>query len=274
MTTTTQTTSFGTELFEGAVPYYVKYRPRYPQALYKLLVEEFGLNGSGNLLDLGCGIGLISIALHSFFAQVVGIDPSLEMLLAAKQEADQYPIANITWKQDIAENITPALGSFKLITIGRAFHWMQQNVVLEHSYELLEPHGGIAIIQTEQDIWTYPDSWAVNVLRVIKQTIGEKRRAGNLEVDSLYPDRGYQPVFDQSPFQNFRKREVILEQHWTVDSLIGHLYSTAYCRKEYLNGSTTQFEAEIEKAILAAEPSGKFIERLPISVYLATKSNL
>ena len=167
--------SYDPTLFQGAIYYYLQYRPRYPNALYDLISQEFQLDGQGKLLDLGCGIGLVAIALHDQFQSVLGIDPDPEMLEVAKQEAKLAHASNITWVRDLAENISPAIGTFSLVTIGRAFHWMDQELVLQRSYDLLDrtsnANRGIAIIQTEKDIWSHDSVWAQNVLATIKRSL-------------------------------------------------------------------------------------------------------
>ena len=50
-----------TDLFKSTAPFYVRYRPVYPAALFAHIVERFGLNGSGRLLDLGCGPGNLTM---------------------------------------------------------------------------------------------------------------------------------------------------------------------------------------------------------------------
>ncbi len=265
--------SYDPTLFQGAISYYLQYRPRYPNALYDLISQEFQLDGQGKLLDLGCGIGLVAIALHDRFQSVLGIDPDTKMLEVAKQEAKLAHASNIAWVRDLAENISPAIGTFSLVTIGRAFHWMDQELVLQRSYDLLDrpsnANKGIAIIQTEKDIWSNDSVWAQNVLATIKRWLGEERRVGSISVPLLY--KSDLEVLDRSPFVRIKRHKIDFQKHWTIDNFIGYLYSTAYCRRDYFNGDTSVFEAEIKAAILSAEPSGQFVEDVPISVYLGFK---
>lgn len=260
-------------LFQGAISYYLQYRPRYPNTLYDLISQEFQLDGQGKLLDLGCGIGLVAIALHHQFQSVLGIDPDPEMLEVAKQEAKLHHAENITWVKGLAENITSKIGTFRLVTIGRAFHWMDKELVLQRSYDLLdrtrEIKSGIAIIQTEKDIWSNNSAWAQNVLAVIKRWLGEERRVGETSVPLLY--KSDVEILERSPFVGVKRHDIDLQKHWNIDDFIGYLYSTAYCRRDYFNGDTSLFEAQIKAAILAVEPSGQFVEDIPISVYLGFK---
>ena len=81
--------SYDPTLFQGAISYYLQYRPRYPNALYDLISQEFQLDWQGKLLDLGCGIGLVAIALHDRFQSVLGIDPD--------QKCSKLPNKKLNW---------------------------------------------------------------------------------------------------------------------------------------------------------------------------------
>lgn len=263
--------SYDPTLFQGATSYYLNYRPRYPQSVYNAIASEFQLDGKGRLLDLGCGTGLVAIALHKHFESVVGIDPDEAMLRVARREAAQAQMQYATWIHGLAENISPDLGTFRLMTIGRAFHWMDQELVLRRGYEMLEPGGGIAILQTEKDIWSNDARWATNVLAVIKRWLGERRRVGRTSVTSLY--KSDLETLERSPFERVKSYSIGFKKCWTIENFIGYLYSTAYCRRDYFGGNIDDFEAEIKDAILSAEPSGSFEEEIPITLYLGFKDN-
>ncbi len=73
------------------------------------------------------------------------------MLKEAQLQAKAERATNISWVQQRAESLSPAVGQFRLVTIGRAFHWMERELVLEKIYELLSDDGGVAIIKTYED---------------------------------------------------------------------------------------------------------------------------
>jgi SAM-dependent methyltransferase len=71
------------DLFMGTAKYYARYRPGYPEPFFAHIVERFRLDGTGRLLDLGCGTGQLALPLAGRFQEVVGMDPEPEMLAAA-----------------------------------------------------------------------------------------------------------------------------------------------------------------------------------------------
>ena len=72
--TTTLTKVYDPTLFQGAAPYYVRYRSRYPQVLFDKLTELFQLDGTERLLDLGAGTGIVAIPFSDRFAEVVAME--------------------------------------------------------------------------------------------------------------------------------------------------------------------------------------------------------
>ena len=60
-------TSYDPTLFEGAAAHYRYGRPPYSPQLEDALGEELGLDGSGRLLDGGCGPGILTVRLAHLF---------------------------------------------------------------------------------------------------------------------------------------------------------------------------------------------------------------
>ena len=101
-----------TDLFAGTAGYYARYRPGYPAAVLDRLRAVFGLDGTGRLLDLGCGTGELARPLHADFEQAVGIDISPEMVAEARRQSARAGIANVRWLCLPAEEIS--VGDFVL----------------------------------------------------------------------------------------------------------------------------------------------------------------
>jgi len=266
-------TTYDPTLFEGAAWYYARYRPQYPPILFDLLTEKFQLNGKGRLLDLGCGAGLIAIPLWHHFQEVIGLDPDPDMLQEAQQQALAVGATNISWVLERAENISPAAGKFKLVTIGRAFHWMQRELVLERIYDLLSSDGGIAIIKTYEDPWNSEHPWKKTAISVVKRWLGEQRRTGQGGNGVWQPLAvSHEEILAKSPFLRQANYEVKYKKSWTIDSYIGYLYSTAFCLPSFVGENRNKFEADLRESLLQIEPSGTFTEELPITVIAAWKS--
>jgi len=133
------------DLFAGTAWHYARYRPGHPHVFLKDLVERLRLDGAGRLLDLGCGTGQLTIPLAAHVAEAVGIDPDPGMLAEAEQQAREESIANIIWRRGTAENLANYVGHFKLVTMGRSFHWMDREQVLTALDDVVDVDGSIVI---------------------------------------------------------------------------------------------------------------------------------
>ena len=142
--------SYDPTIYRGTAAYYARGRPAYSRELVPTLAAEAGLDGTGRLLDAGCGPGVLTIALVGHFADAIGLDPEAEMLAEGARRAAETGIGNIRWVQARAEDL-PALGlgPFKLVTFGQSFHWTDRERVAATVYELLAPGGALALIAHE-----------------------------------------------------------------------------------------------------------------------------
>ena len=216
--------------------------------------------------------GLISIALRTKFEEVVAIDPDPDMIAEAKQQAAAVGANNITWLEQGAELIDSSLGTFKLATIGRAFHWMERELVLERLYELLTDDGGLALLQTNDNPWESNLPWKQAALGVVKKWLGDERRTGQRGQGTRKPvDPPHQVVITNSAFARQQVYEVPFEKSWTVDSYLGYLYTTAFSLKIFYGDNAPAFEKDLKEALLAVEPSGHFTEELKATILVAWK---
>ena len=125
------------DIYKGTAWYYSRFRPRYPETLVSLLRDTFGLDGSGRLLDLGCGPGPVAIRLAHLFEKVVAMDPEPDMLAEGRAQAERASVSNIEWRRGSSEDLSAALGSFRLVTMGNSFHWMDRDRTLDALYDLV-----------------------------------------------------------------------------------------------------------------------------------------
>jgi cyclopropane fatty-acyl-phospholipid synthase-like methyltransferase len=79
--------SWDETLYAGSAEYYARGRFDYPQELADALRDELGLDGTGRLLDVGCGPGPLTLLLAPLFDRVVGVDADADMLAVARRRA-------------------------------------------------------------------------------------------------------------------------------------------------------------------------------------------
>ena len=113
-------------LYAGSAAYYVRGRVSYTEELVDALVAELGLDGSGRLLDVGCGPGSLTLLLASWFEQATGLDADADMLAEGARQAEAAGITNVEWLHLRAEDLPPDAGPFRVVTLAQSFHWMDR----------------------------------------------------------------------------------------------------------------------------------------------------
>lgn len=262
------------ELFKGTAYYYARYRPGYPPKFFDFVARYFQLDGRGQLLDLGCGTGQLAIPLAKHVEEVVGLDIEPEMLEVAAQEAEKRGVKNIKWVLRSAEDIGKDMGVFRLTTIGAAFHWMEQAMVLEKIYELTEKGGGLAIVSDSSSPWRNgyernKERWKKVRKEIVQKYLGEKRRAG----DSFYaePKEKFEDLLNASPFGGYEEWTHEYTRTWIVGEVINFLYSTSFASRRLFGDKVSEFEEELKRELLKLEPGGTFTESVRLQVLLAKK---
>lgn len=239
-------------LFSGAAQYY-KYRSPYPQELFDLIVQAFDLDGSGRLLDLGCGPGNVCLGLYRHFEQVVAVDINPQMLAEGQKQAEALGVHNITWLEAAAEAIGPELGRFRLVTLGRSFHWMQRERVLQKAWELLEPGGGLAVLDSapgdREHCWWY---WVSRGLVLRWRT---QEREVEPRQDSHEP---HQAIVARSAFSNLQSGSLSFKESLGLEQVLGELYSMSGSKPERFGPNLGAFERDFRTIMSHLEPSGRF----------------
>ncbi|MET3992073.1 SAM-dependent methyltransferase [Bradyrhizobium sp. JR7.2] len=130
--------------FASTASLYEHLRPPYPSEFFRSVAHKLGLTKQSSLIDLGTGPGLLALGFGPYVGRVVGVDPEPEMIEAARRAAAGAG-RNITLIEGKAETLAPDIGSFDVVTIGRALHWMDRDLTLALLDRLVAHDGAIAI---------------------------------------------------------------------------------------------------------------------------------
>jgi ubiquinone/menaquinone biosynthesis C-methylase UbiE len=132
----------------GAARHYVIGRPGYSAELAAVLADELGLDGTGRLVDVGCGPGTVGVQLAPLFGSVTLVEPDADMLGEARAHASAAGLDSVDFIRATAEDL-PQLGlaPARVVTFGQSFHRTNRVVVAEMVYRLLEPNGSLVLIR-------------------------------------------------------------------------------------------------------------------------------
>jgi SAM-dependent methyltransferase len=256
-------------LFTGTAWHYARFRPGYPEAFLADVVARFHLDGTGRLLDVGCGTGQLTIPLAEHVSSAIGMDPVPEMLVEAATRAQRAHATNVTWAQGSSTDLPGGLGRFRLVTMGRSFHWMDRERVLTALADMVDAEGGL-VIANDSCLVRPTTAWQQAIEDLQHLFLPRDWQAGS---PSLPDSReSHEEILARSPFRGVHRLVYEFTRVWTIEQTIGYLYSTSLPLRELLGDKRPAFEEEVTDALLAIDPSGRFTEPVALDVLMATKT--
>ncbi len=122
---------------------YAQHRPGFPTAFFDR-VKGFGLGVAGQrVLDLGTGTGTLACGFAERGCEVVGLDPSPEMLAEAARAAAAMSLS-VRWVKGWAES-TGLHDEFDIVCAGQCWHWFDRPRAAAEAMRLLRVGGHVLI---------------------------------------------------------------------------------------------------------------------------------
>ncbi len=242
--------------FTSAIPHYMAGRPVYSERLIERLARETGLAAAARVLDLGCGPGSLTLALARFAGTTIGIDPDAAMVAAGREAAEAAGLA-IAWRVGSSFDLGDDLAPIDLVTIARAFHWMDREATLKRLDALVRPGGAVALVNTELHA-VGTSTW---------HAAFEELRKAHGRFDAFYHWRKSQAweehvsVLMRSPFRDVARISVFDEHAVSLDEIVARAFSfSANSPSRLGDEGRAAYEAAVRERMLALEPSGVFPE--------------
>lgn len=262
--------SWDDSVFRGTAAHYRTGRYPYAPGLAEALAIRLGLDGSGRLLDLGCGPGTVALSFAHLFDAVVGLDPDPGMIAEARRAAVETAVMNASWVQMRAESLPDALGTFRVVSFAQSFHWMDRPRVAAAVRVLLEPGGAALLIDradlpgdagSAADVPPPVPEGAIDELRV--RWLGPDRRAGQ-------GFRNTSPSGEDAVFQaaGFGPEDTLVVPdgraiHPTIDEIVARVFSSSWTAPHLFGARLPEFEHELRVLLRDVSPNGRFTVRLP-----------
>ena len=256
-------------LYAGCAEYYERGRLPYPTRLADSLAAALALDGSGRLIDVGCGPGIIALTLAHLFAEVVGVYADQHMVEQAARRAADRQIANTSWVVMRAEDLPADLGRFRAVTFGQSFHWLDRAQVAAAAYRMLEP--GCAVVLVKH--WSmegdpvpesmYPAPPHDEIKQLVERYLGPTWRAGRGvrpaglldDEEAVLAEAGFEAP-DVIPVPG---GEVVTA---SAGDIIARYFSASGSAPHLFGSERDAFEQELTALLYTASRSGSFAERV------------
>ena len=120
--------------FGDAPDLYDRTRPSYPAEL----VDRLLIDGAVDVLDVGCGTGIVSRLFRDRGCAVVGVEPDPRMAAFARDQG-------LTVESGTLEDWEPDGRRFDLVVAGQAWHWVDPRAGAAKAASVLRPGGRIGL---------------------------------------------------------------------------------------------------------------------------------
>lgn len=263
------TWSWDPTLYAGSAAHYARGRVGYPQALADRLAAELGLDGSGRLLDVGCGPGSLTLLLAPLVAQAIGLDADPGMIAEAERQAARARVPIVRWQVLRAEDLPAGLGTFRLVTFAQSFHWMDRRRVAAAVHGMLEPGGACVHVHatTHEGVETacplpHPQPPRAAIAELVRRYLGPQRRAGQGVLPDGTPG-GEDDIYRAAGFTEPRRLElpgVVVER--TADQVVAAVLSLSGSAPHLFGDRLPAFETDLRRLLAEASPTGRFSQHM------------
>jgi SAM-dependent methyltransferase len=251
--------SWDPTLYEGSAQFYARGRMPYPQALADTLRDALELDGTGRLLDVGCGPGALTIVLAPLFAEVIGIDADPAMVAEAARSGPR----NASFRRLRAEELPADLGSFDVIAFAQSFHWMDQTRVAATVHAMLRDGGAFATVgaTTHEGDGNVPRE---EMKELIRSYLGPRRRAGQGTIADEGPPWNANEALDAAGFGAPIELDVPAGQTYerSEDDIVASVYSQSSSAPHLFGERLDDFERDLRALLRKHAPPDGYRETL------------
>jgi SAM-dependent methyltransferase len=129
------------ERFSGFAGLYDRYRPAPPAILASILLDLAQASRPNCVVDLGCGTGLSTRYWADLAGEVIGVDPSADML---GQAQEQTRAANLHYREGLSHATGLPDGCAQIVTCSQSLHWMDPQPTFLEARRILQSGGVFA----------------------------------------------------------------------------------------------------------------------------------
>ena len=189
------------------------------------LLSNLSLQGDEKILDLGCGDGKITAILSKMVPQglVVGLDPSVSMLIKAEEVRKETCAPNLFFYEGFAEDFLLDENFDHIIAI-HVMHWIkEQEKALKNVYAHLKPNGYVHFILA-------PSKEGLPFHRALQKTL-------SVWSENFRNFLNPQQVFDMETY-----RKLMVEAGFHIEAIHYVYHESTHANKEKLKAWVKQWQ--------------------------------
>ena len=255
--------------FESTERYYAAHRPGYGAETVGYLCERFALDADARVLDLGCGAGQLTIPLARHAGEVVGMDPNETMLRHARERAAAHGVENVEWVVGSDADLRVEHGPFRLTTMGRSFHWMDQGRTLDRLRRATEPGGGVALLTDREWLTKGREEWQATVYDVVADYLDDLPE--RVDPDEVTYDDPWDEKLAAFGFEAVETVTFDVDREWSVDGVVGYVLSLSFCSPDRFGDERAAFECDLRSRMRESRRLS-FVESTEVEVVSGPKS--
>lgn len=197
--------------FAATAEQYVRFRPGYPEALVDWVLATSVVRPPALVLDVGCGTGISTRAFAARGLDVVGVDPSEEMLEHARGAGG----ARFQRGESTATGMPD--GSVALAVSGQAFHWFDIPATLTELRRVLVPGGWCAAFWNVRARSPFLEEYEQLLRRYAREYEKRPKPLPTIEAIKARPE-----------VRSVRETELPNRQDLDREGLVGRAFSSSY----------------------------------------------
>ncbi|MFD1515315.1 class I SAM-dependent methyltransferase [Halomarina rubra] len=251
------------ERFDSTERYYAAHRPGYGEQTVSYLRDRFELDANARVLDLGCGAGQLTLPLAAHAGTVVAMDPNEEMLRFGRQRAAAWDVENVEWVVGSDAEVRAEMGPFRLTTMGRSFHWMDQERTLDRLRRATEPGGGVALVTDHEWLTKGRADWQAAVYDVVASFLDDLPQ--RVDPEAVTYDDPWSEKLATFGFTDVAEVSFAVEREWSVDGVVGYVLSLSFASPARFGDDVGAFKAALRDR-LAEFDRETFTQRATVEV--------
>ncbi len=244
------------DYFSGHAQDYARYRPKYPEAVFRFISE---LAPSHTVAwDCGCGNGQAAIALTKYFKKVIATD-------ASKAQIDQaFQCDAIAYRVAPAEHSGIESNCLDAIVCANALHWFDLDAFFQEARRTMRNGAVIAV-------WAYGRASANPELDLVVESFNQRALASLWAPETNHIVHKYKSF--EFPFHEIEAPTFDMSMQWTFEQFAGYLSTWSAMQSLVKQQGTDRVEQFFEELKSAwGNPEKVRTVKTPLFMRIGTKA--